>query len=602
MIEWNYIVIALSLLLLIFLTWKEIYRPNKARLMWRLIASIFAIIGLACLALPITYIKTVKFSSANDVILLTEGFDTDSVNALIKSNNKIPIFILDDKLLASGKFNAMFVSSLKSLKNIKKDISVIHVFGNGLEPGEIDDLDSLPIVFHPSKLSIGINSIHWTNKLKTGEKLYVQGSFNNNFSSAVRIVLSGFNTTLDSIKIPANKLQQFELTTIPKHAGRNVYSLAVLNSSDTISKDPIPIQVEQGEPLKVLVIASAPDFENKFLKNWLGQKGFQVVTRTLTSKNKYTKDFLNIDAVNVDRITPALLNNFNILIADAAELSSISKNELGTIQSFVAAKSLGLVVRASDKSSSAFYSNRFPVAVVPGSQQQQIHLQLIDTATSFQTITIESPLSIRNQNATQPIVTDRQNRIFVNSTLYGSGKIIFTTINNTFNWMLAGNQKDYEEFWSEILNKATGKKPSDETWSVSPLRPIVNKPATLTVETNQSNLPTAQVAGIAVYLKNNAQLPYKWSGTYWPTKAGWQPTIQLNGGTFWWYAFDKNEWKSVETFDKITGTRQYAFSNISSSASFQAIEKRQETELPKIYFFLLFLICCGYLWLENKIL
>ena len=71
MIEWNYIVIALSLLLLFFLTWKEIYRPNKARLMWRLIASIFAIIGLACLALPITYIKTVKFSSANDVILLT---------------------------------------------------------------------------------------------------------------------------------------------------------------------------------------------------------------------------------------------------------------------------------------------------------------------------------------------------------------------------------------------------------------------------------------------------------------------------------------------------------------------------------------------------
>jgi hypothetical protein len=168
--------------------------------------------------------------------------------------------------------------------------------------------------------------------------------------------------------------------------------------------------------------------------------------------------------------------------------------------------------------------------------------------------------------------------------------------------MLAGNQKDYEEFWSEILNKSAGKKPLDERWGVSPSLPRVDEPTTITVETNQPVIPTAQVAGTSVYLKNDALLPSKWSGTFWPTKAGWQPTIQLNGSTFWWYAFDKNDWKTVGAFNKTTRTKEYASSNYPAATSGKRLDNEQQTEFPKIYFFLLLLICCGYLWFENKIL
>ncbi|HEX8331648.1 MAG TPA: hypothetical protein VF622_03450 [Segetibacter sp.] len=602
MIEWSFIVIGLSLLLLAFLIWKEVNRNNKARLLWRVLSSILAVVSLACIALPIYYGKIIKSNSSNNVILLTEGFESESVTALLKANDKAPVFTLDDKLVASRKFNTKLVSRLSSIRKIQKDVSAIHVYGNGLEADELTDLDSMPIVFHPAKQVTGITTIHWTDKLKTGDKLYIQGSFNNASSSTLKMVLKGFNTTLDSIKINPNKYQTFELTTIPKHAGRSVYSLVVLDGKDTVSNESIPIQIEQGEPLKILLLSSSPDFENKFLKNSLGQKGFKTVTRTLISKGKFTKDFLNTDPLNVDRITPALLSNFNIVIAHATELSSISKGELGTIGSFVATKNLGLIVRASNKSSNAFYSNRFPVASISGSQQQQIRLHLQDTSASFQALSIESPLSIRVQNGTQPLVIDKQNRVFVNSTLYGSGKIIFTTINNTFNWMLAGNQKDYEELWSEILNKSAGKKPLDETWSVSPSLPRVDQPTTISVETNRTDIPIAQVAGTSVYLKNDPLLPYNWSGIFWPTKAGWQPTIQLNGSTFWWYAFDKNDWKTVDAFDKTTRTKQYAFSNQPSATTGKRLDKTHQTEFPKIYFFLLFLICCGYLWFENKIL
>src|SRR5688572_12610703 len=105
MIEWNYIVICLSILLLAFLVWKEFKKNNKARLKWRLLASIFAVISLACLALPIQYNRDVKVDVSRSIVLLTEGFNVDSVNTLLNTNNKTSVYTLDDKLIASRKFN-----------------------------------------------------------------------------------------------------------------------------------------------------------------------------------------------------------------------------------------------------------------------------------------------------------------------------------------------------------------------------------------------------------------------------------------------------------------------------------------------------------------
>ena len=68
------------------------------------------------------------------------------------------------------------------------------------------------------------------------------------------------------------------------------------------------------------------------------------------------------------------------------------------------------------------------------------------------------------------------------------------------------------------------------------------------------------------------------------------------------YAFDKADWKSVGAYDKTNRTRQYAAANPLSAVSNKEVDKKLETEFPKIYFFIMFLICCGYLWFENKIL
>src|ERR1044072_1750422 len=57
MMHWNYIVTVAAALLLAFLVWKEIKRPNRARLFWRLLASLLAVVSLIYLLLPFPFHK-----------------------------------------------------------------------------------------------------------------------------------------------------------------------------------------------------------------------------------------------------------------------------------------------------------------------------------------------------------------------------------------------------------------------------------------------------------------------------------------------------------------------------------------------------------------
>jgi hypothetical protein len=267
MTDMQYIVAGLSLLLLCFLTWKETKRQNKARLTWRILATVFAVIGLACIALPISYNRQLPVATGNNpAILLTEGYSKESVEGLLGAGKKtVSIFTLDETLIPPAGYNSSLVTNIDSV--FAKQFGVVHIFGYGLDKDELDAIKEQPIIFHPSKLS-GITGIQWQHKINSGDKLSVQGSFTNPSSSAKKIVLSDFNTTLDSVIIKGTKPQPFQLTATPKQLGRAVLSLSIVDNRDTLEKEPMPVQVEQGSPVKLLMLASTPDFENRFLKNW----------------------------------------------------------------------------------------------------------------------------------------------------------------------------------------------------------------------------------------------------------------------------------------------------------------------------------------------
>ena len=572
-----------------FVVWKEYRRANKFYLILRIIASLLAVAALAGIVLPVNYSKDVTRQNDHSAILLTTGFEPDSLK-----NYQINKLFTTDKSIEKAYPKAKLVR-LDELKADSPAISKLHVFGYGLDENELSQLGYLPVVFHPTPVPEGIIAIRWNQKLKTGETLTVQGKYKNDGSKPVKLVLKGLNTQLDTATIAAKSNADFELNAIPKNEGRAVYHLLAIAGKDTLANESLPIEIDPVKSLKILILSASPDFETRFLKNWLSENGFSVAVRSVISKDKFSSEYVNMPPFKIDKLNSALLDKFDLVIGDL----SVLKPETALLKQEVTQKGLGIIIRADSTSkASSWLQNDFPVERLNIRNPPPIPLMIKGKKDKSAALKID-PNYIRLQPGTQPLVYDAQDHLLVNTSLVGAGRLAFTTISNTYNWVLAGNKDDYGAFWSLLITRTVRKVPVTEDWSVTSQLPTVNEPVDLQLAT--SSVPGQIKADNAVIApEQNPVIPFEWSGTYWPTNSGWHSVKQNNGQSAWWYVYGDKEWRGVKASEKLAATRQFAGTYGTDSSVTKAIHEKVRIEVPKIYFYLLLLLAVTFLWVEGK--
>ncbi|MES2374468.1 MAG: hypothetical protein V4557_17965 [Bacteroidota bacterium] len=585
MSAWNMIVISMGVILLVFLCRKEFIRANKARLGWRMLASVIAVVCLVCMGLPITFTPP-GIVSGNKAIVLTEGADADSIQQFNKAQKqKLVVYQMDDLL-----------------RGEHMEYDSLHVFGYGLSDDELQMLKGSKLVFHPAKIISGITTIDWNRNIEKGKELLLQGTYTNQNSFSVVLVLNGFNTILDSFTVLPKKEMDFRLHTIPKQNGKAVYTLSALHEKDTLEKEPIPIEVIAASPIKVLMLAASPDFENRFVKDWLSKNGYTVVSKTAISANKFDKTSLNAGSVSPDRFTANLLDSFDVLLSDENALLSLSKPEQENIYNQVTRKGMGMIIRSDTiHSSKEWFTAPFQLYTWQGKQPTHLSIHMMNDEMHHAVLPVEQPLFIRSKNGMQPLATDSAGNIIVGMIAEGEGKISFNTLYNTYNWLLAGNASNYYAFWSGLLQKTARKKKSETSIETLLSLPVEQQPVSIIYGTSSVVSPFLEINEKKIALSQNEHLSDRWQGTYWPTKPGWQLGINAHGINKNWYVYDKDEWKYVTAHKKTRATKQYA-QNTDKNIKNEGIEgKGSPAAVPWVYFFLPFIICCGFLWMERKI-
>ncbi|HLK29331.1 MAG TPA: hypothetical protein VKT28_12190 [Puia sp.] len=576
----NDIEIVLCAFLLFFLVWKEIKRNDKRRLVIRLIVSVLSVINLACIILPITY-KAENSNADKEAIILTEGYNKDSLELPAYKNIKT-------------------YSTAEYLYSNPDDISKAHVFGYGFSKDEITELPDGSYVYHPTDISTGINSASWQHRLYPGEKLQVQGNFNNKSQKRIKLVLSLFNMPLDSVNISSQQEAEFNLQTLPNHNGRVAYKLSVISEKYTMEQESVPVEIIPSQSLKVLILASSPDFENKFLINWLYQNKNEVALRTTISKDKYDITYLGLSHISLKQITPSLLDNFDVVIADASELQSINSNELAFIQHSIENNQLGLIIRADSMSRKNIFYNDFFRLSFSKNDSSRISYLHIGNDTSLSSISSEPFARIDDKPGMQTLITDARSKIVAGNVLYGFGKIICTTLPNTFSWALSGNKNNYDNVWKLLLQNATKKNAVAFSLNINPAFPRVNEPTEINLQKNDTAMPSAQIENAHISFIQNSFLPSQWKANYWAIKEGWQQYVTDND-TAWFYAFNKNEWKNVYAIEKEEQTKKFIASS-KEGVNVHNSEKGLVNKLiPKMLFYFLFVICCIFLWVERKL-
>ena len=568
-------------LVLLGLVWVEVKRPVKAFLFYRVLATVIAVVALYLIVMPFTIFDSEKGKKA--IILLTEGYHQDSVNQFLKNQHQsIPQFDLNN-------------ISNESMT----DVSIIHLFGNGFKDTDQVELPRVPILFHATDQQTGIQNIHWQENIVSGSTLLVQGSCLNITKKPVKLIMYGWNQRIDSIEIGAEKQQPFSFAIVPENMGRGIYHLALVAGRDSIEKETIAYQIQPAKALKVLMLGASPDFESKFLKNWLADFGYTVITKTSVSKEKFQKTYSNAGQQNFENLTTTLLDEQDLIISDEAAIQALPATELAILKQAIAEKGIGLLLNADSILSKKIFIGESISLKSADSNKALIKVSKLGENNYAAAINLKHPYQIIEQKGMQPLYVDQQKRIFAAVTVFGKGKLLVNTLQKTSSWLLAANKNDYRNYWTSLINQVAKKESAEETWASSIDLPRVNESIQFTAQTNSSRVPQLYIQHQEIAAKQKVLLPSYWEAIYWPCEAGWQTMIGTKGAISDWYVYPNGSWNTIYANKQISQTKAFLKNRVSNISTKDA-EWHQASPNQPIYLFLIFLFSMVFLWVERK--
>jgi hypothetical protein len=559
-----YGIIFFSVILLILLLLAEIRRINKAHLFWRLLGSFIAVTSLVLLIIPISYkVPTVK---NNSISIFTEGTNLDSVPKALK--NGYPIQSIPD---------------LSYFLRSKPEIESINIFGYGLKPSDLEQVSRYPLHFYPTKPK-GIISVQWNTRLLYTKPLLLQGTYVNPVLNEVKLVLRGFGTNLDSMLVPAGKMAKFSLSCIPKQSGKAIFELLAFSQEKELSREQVPIEVAEPKPLNVLLMSSNPDFEYKFLKNWLYEEGHSIMHRSRISKSALSFDFLNVEPLNLNSINGNLLKKVDVLICDETELAVMSSQESRQIEQAVS-QGMGLFVRITD----------LPQPSSPNLTRQFMRYELPDTSDK-----VEQKLFLKSSSTSLVLSKDKSGRILAESSLHGRGKVAGSVLLGTYKWLLEGKASTYQSYWSDRISELSRKTLNKTRFEISPQIPVAAERIRIAVSQLKTDVPTIKLNGEMLAPRQNLVTPLEWDVESFPMDHGWN-SLGINGEQNFFFVHGERSWEDLRHNNTSLATR--FVSHVDNSAgSAQGTSVKLEKTVPEWIFFVLFLFSAGFLWLEPKLL
>lgn len=591
--EKQYAYIIAILLVSVFLVYKELKRANSARLFLRLFAVLIAAASLLFLIIPIKY-DAVRKGSSRVLNYLTPGATASDLRTeqyYTSDSTVLKVF---------SKQKVTYIPDLAYYLYEHKDISNLVVYGNGLTPSERKQI-AINITFHAPAVPAGIISCSWPKRLSSSETFSVQGIYNNTSKVRVKLMLQGLGTNLDSITINANKQASFSLQSQPKQIGKAVYQISVLQDTGIVESEELPFQVIERPKVKILVLASFPDFEYKFLRNWLLENRYPAFFRTRVSKDKFSTDQVNLDVKESGAITAATFKKYDLVIADDEELARLGGLTANFSREIEAG--LGLVVRLNEAKSISSFSKRFQVSGSRDSISRSIKAVITAESKTLKPLPVDQPLFIVANPNQLRLVEDPGGKILTSLAMTGSGRVAATAIATTFNWVLSGANSDYATYWSAVINQTAKKIPENFQWTYGPKFPAVNDQVALTFQsTPEQELPTFRYNGKSLPVQQHMSLPFYWQATFWPAKSGWN-TFEVNpGGRQDVFIYKRSGWKALKGYNLIEANKLYAKKPNNYKEVTEAQVETIEKAVSKWIFVCLFFISMAFLWFETKIL
>lgn len=579
------VILIVSLVVAVLLLLKEFRRPNRARLVLRLLATLLATGSLAGLVFPVRS----PFSTAllpGTAVVITEGTLEKDLDGL----RTYKLFNFDRETKHTGAAPVADARTFFQQETYQRYI----VTGHGFDGDLLPYVSGKTLDFRPSALPAGFTFASWHRENAFGRPVILAGKFRNPTASAVKLVVSGFGTVLDSARIAAGKTQSFQLRFLPKVTGKALLHLIALQGADTLAHEPVALEIRRPEPLRIVLLSESPGFEFRFLKNWLVKNGYPLLVRAKISQDKYNLEFLNTPRTGTGSITPGLLSGKDLVVATRQALNTLPAGEVAAISAAVA-RGLGLVITTDSlQKQSARLPGNYPLYDLPGQELTVVPLVVDNTRISLPS---GHPLFIRPDAAAKVLIRDQKDRAKAVTGISGKGKVTLVALPETYPLELSGQHLKYSALWSLILRETARENAPAAAWESVPALSRVGERQELIVAGGEQAAQTGTVDRVSLAPAQDARKDWLTRYTLWPVRTGWH-SIALQNGTPWsWYVYARDAWKIQAAAQRIAATTRAA--GIRTGDATAAGEPVHHRVNPA-WFLAVFLLSAGFLWAEAK--
>ncbi|MBD2720666.1 hypothetical protein [Hymenobacter armeniacus] len=573
----------------------QAWRGHRRRML-RALAGLVAAEALWLTAFPPT--RQVP-AARGQAILLTANYSPDTLRQLLRRLGAgTPVWRYGD-LTAPNKTRPL--NSLLTLAEQQPKLQGLHVIGRGLAAAELPMLGNMPIRLHPEAAAAGFSTALWESKLPLGDVLRVEGTaLLPKADAPAWACLLAAGTVRDSVRVPAGG-GPFRLRYQPKTGGLSLYELQLRRGGRQLAAEPVPLEVTTPPLPAVLLLTATPSFEFKYLKNYLAETHYPVALRTTVSRGLVQTDFVNQPATDLARLTPALLARYAIVVADAATLAALTPAETGALQGAITAGRLGLLVVAEAGPLPRSVPGRTDFAVLPRAAAQA-SAQPLTWPDAPAGARAALPAQLRPAAGLQPLASGPGQAVAAANRRVGLGFVAVSLVPETFPWGLQGRPDLYRSYWNRLLTAARPPAPTEAAWQVGTRWPRPQQPLLLHLTAAfPKSQPTVRAlsAGptVRLALRQDTRLPEWSTAQFWPQAPGWHKLTGPGRVTHSFYVYPAGAWAGPEREERQLAVVQQAMAAPGAAVASETVAQ----PWPAGWFFALFLLAAGYLWLEEKL-
>lgn len=556
-----WIIVSVGAALLLLVSWLE-WKRNTKYVAARLVAVVLMMLSI------VLYLLQPGFQderNSQGVIVLTQNYLSTKADSVRTMNPNLRLFVMPDAAPYAG---AHRLGTRNEILDFQQEVRI--VLGDGL-PGWA--LPESGFQFIPGVKQKGIIMLNVPERIYANRKVKIEGVWR---GDATSITLLGPGGKVDSVRLLAGE-SKFALSFTPPQSGKSLYKL---RSSPT-AEETLPIDVLPARALEILLMQSYPSAETRYLKNFLIDQGHRVAVRTQVSKTSFRSEFGNRTSLNLSRITPELLKEFDLVVL--ANEMALSKTEQRVLENSIRS-GLGLLWLGTNEEMSLFGLETVP------------HLD--DTAR----IRLEGKQFVFPAVSTQikskvvPVLANA-NRTLSGYKVSGTGKIGFQLLQETYTLLVNEESDVYGFLWSSLLETLVRPLSEPTKINVRNVFPIYpNEPLEIEVIASQP-LPEVRLDSVVLPLREDVVIDGFWETTGWTTQSGWHSITAEDSTTTSFYVLKGGAWQALRSsaLQSLNRARQStAMANAESTVTeFSRVSQR--------WFFILFLVSAGFLWLAPKL-